>query len=177
MSRDDGFLVMDVSADIIRDPKWRLLQKHAPDRLGDAVIVYLATMGESWKAGRRVTVTSAWPTLLPLDDRVIEALQFVRLLDTKGLILLKTWRDWFETARKRRAKSRDRWNRYNETRHSRTDNDAVTARSQRGDDAVTASSVLPPVLPSDPPSKGLQGGMPLEGEMPFLRVVNPGKTA
>lgn len=175
MSRDDGFTVMDVSVDYVHDPKWRRLQRLAPDHVGTAFIAYTATMGASWKAGRRVSVVNAWPPLLAFDDAAIEALRHVCLLDRNGLIAIKTWRDWFETANKRREQSRERWARYNEARRARGESDADTARSQRGSDVVTASSV-PPVRPPVPP-EGLQGDTPLDGDAPRLSLVNPGKTA
>jgi hypothetical protein len=160
---------MDVSVDYANDPKWRSLQRHAPDHLGTAFIAYSATMCASWRAGRRVTVTNAWPPYLAFDDAAVEALKQVRLLDRTGLIALKTWRDWFETAYKRRESARERWRRHNENRNPRTDGDADTAGLPRGTNAVTASSV-PPVRPSVPPDTE-QGVTPLDGGPPRLGLV------
>lgn len=173
MSRDDGFAVMDVSTDFVSDPKWRRLQRHAPDHLGTAFIAYTATMGASWKAGRRVAVTNAWPPLVPFDDSAIEALRYVGLLDKNGLIAIKTWRDWFETANKRRETARDRWRRYNESRPPSTDNRADTARIPRGANADTASSVLPPVRPPEILNKAVDvgRGAPVIGPVKPLRSV------
>lgn len=150
VSRDDGFAVMDVSADIVNDPKWRLLAKYAPDRVAPAFMVYVATMGASWKAGRRVTVANSWPAVLPFDTLTEDALKHVGLIDGTGMVSLKTWREWFGTANKRRKVSRDRWSRANEHRRSRTDDRDDTALLPRGTHAVTATSVRPSVPPVRP---------------------------
>jgi hypothetical protein len=150
VSRDDGFDVMDVSTSIVHDPKFRKLQRHAPDHAGVAFTAYVSVMAESWKAGRRVSLEDSWPAFLPGDPAAIAALVHVGLLDSDGMVPLRAWRGWFDPARKRRKKSRDRWNRYNSKRdHPRTENDADTALVPRGDDADTATSV-PPVRSSRP---------------------------
>lgn len=172
MSRDDGFAVMDVSSDIVNDPKVRKLYRHAPDHAGSAFAAYIATMGESWKAGRRVTVDDAWPAFLAFDRVAVDALIHVGLLDARGRVTTKAWSGWFETARKRRETSRARWSRYNAKR------DADTTVGPRGSDVDTATSV-PPVRPSVPPAppEGSQGGTPLDDEPPRPILVNPGRTA
>lgn len=144
VSRDDGFAVMDVSSDIVNDPKVRKLYRHAPDHAGVAFIAYVATMGESWKQGRRMTIDDAWPAFLPFDKPAVEALVHVGLIDARGYVTAKAWRGWFEVALQRRSKSRDRWARYNAQRN------ADTTSGPRGSDAVTASSV--PSAPSVSPS-------------------------
>jgi hypothetical protein len=145
MSRDDGFPVMDVSTDIVNDPKVRKLYRHAPDHAGTGFVAYVGTLSESWKAGRRVTVDDAWPACVAFDKAAVEALIHVGLLDRTGRIPVKSWRGWFEAARVRREKSRERWRRYNEKR------DADTAEVPRGNHVGTATSV-PPVRPSVPPA-------------------------
>jgi hypothetical protein len=145
MSRDDGFVVMDVSTDIVNDPKVRKLYRHAPDHAGAGFAAYIATMADSWRAGRRVSVDDAWPACIPFDKPAVDALIHVGLLDRTGRIPVKSWRGWYEAARIRREKSRDRWRRYNEKR------DADTTDVPRGSDADTATSV-PPVRPSSLPT-------------------------
>lgn len=142
MSRDDGFAVMDVSVAFVDDPKWRKLLRHAPAQLGPAFIAYTATMGESWKAGRRVSVDDAWPALIPYSEDAVAALRHVGLLDSGGHVQSRAWRGWFGPAKARRDSFRDRWARANEKRR------AEAAQLPRGSDAVTASPV--PSVPSDP---------------------------
>jgi hypothetical protein len=154
VSRDDGFAVMDVSTDIVNDPKIRKLWRHAPDHAAAGFTAYVATLAESWKAGRRVTIDDAWPAFLTFDQAAVEALVHVGLLDSRGRVTAKAWGGWFESARKRRDQSRDRWARYNAKR------DAEATAVPRGSDGVTATSVLPSVRPSVPtepsslPSRG-----------------------
>lgn len=142
MSRDDGFAVMDVSTDIVNDPKIRKLFRVAPDHAGAAFIAYIATTAESWKAGRRVSVDDAWPAFLPFDKAAVEALVHVGLIDARGLVTVKAWRGWFEPALARRCKARERWARHNAKR------DADTTPVPRGSDVGTATSV--PFRPSVP---------------------------
>lgn len=150
MSRDEGFAIMDVSVDIANDPKVRKLFRHAPDHAPAAFMAYVATMGESWRSGRRVNVDDAWPPALPFSKPAIEALVHVELLDPAGTIPTRTWRGWFVVAQRRRTKARDRWARYNtEHRGSRTNGDDGTTPLPRGSDDGTATSV-PPVPPSRP---------------------------
>lgn len=143
MSRDDGFPVMDVSTDYVNDPKWRRLHRAHPELLLPSFMVFTATLAESWKAGHRVAVEESWPALVAFDPAVIEALQEAGFTDRRGFIVPKSWDGWFRPAFERRAKSRDRWKRYNEKR------DADTTEVPRGSDVSTATSV-PPVHPSVP---------------------------
>ena len=140
MSRIDGFAVMDVSTDIANDPKFRKLQRHAPDHSAAAFVGYVSTLAESWKAGRRVSVDDSWPAFLPFDKVAVDGLLHVGLLDNRGMIPVKAWRGWFEAARERRQKARERWARHNAKR------DADTAFIPRGNDVDTAASV--PSVPS-----------------------------
>lgn len=141
MSRDDGFAVMDVSVDIVNDPKIRKLYRVAPDHAGSAVVAYVATLGESWKAGQRVSVEDAWPAFLPFDAAAVEALKHVRLLESKGFVMFKAWKSWFTPAQTRREAIRERWRRANEKRAQSSTNDhADTASHNGGDSDATASS-------------------------------------
>lgn len=172
MSRSDGFAVMDVSTSIVHDPKFRQLHRERPDHVAPAFMAYVAVLGESWKAGRRVSVTEAWPAFLPFDPEVVASMVRVRLVERGGLPPRKAWDGWYRPAFERRVKSRDRWARYNAQRN------ADTASLPRGSDVSTASSVpsVPlPSVPSDP--TGLQGDTPLDGGPPRLSLVDPGKTA
>ena len=116
MSRDDGFAVMDVSTDLVNDPKVRKLYRHAPDHANVAVVAYIATMAESWKAGRRVSIDDAWPAFVPFNKAAVAALLHVGLLDGRGLVTTKAWRGWFDPARTRRDASREKWRRANDRR-------------------------------------------------------------
>jgi hypothetical protein len=156
MSRDDGFAVMDVAVDVTNDPKVRKLFRHVPDHAAVAFMAYIATMGESWRHGRRVNVDEAWPSALPFDRVAVDALMHVGLIDKRGTIPPKTWRHWFEVARERRSRSRDRWARYNAKR------DADTTPPPRGNDVGTATSVPSfrpsvPTVPSVRPSARARG--------------------
>lgn len=143
MPRDDGFAIMDVSTSICDDSKFRRLQRENPEHVAVGFTAYVATMADSWKAAKRVPIDDAWPAFLPFDGAVCDSLKRVGLLDSKGRVSPIAWRAWFEPARERRAKSRDRWTRYNAKR------DADTTVVPRGSDADTATSV-PSVRPSDP---------------------------
>lgn len=150
MSRSDGFPVMDVSTSICDDPKFRLLQRRNPAIVAVAFTAYIATVAESWRAGRRVSIDHAWPAFVPFDDAAKTALAGVGLLDRMGCVPQKAWRSWFDPANERRARSRERWARYNAQRN------AVTTPAPRGSDAATATSVpsvrtVPsvPTVPSD----------------------------
>ena len=136
---------MDVSTSICDDPKFRLLQRRNPEHVAVAFTAYVATIAESWRSGRRVSIDHAWPAFVPFHEAAKAALIDVGLLDRAGMIPVKPWRSWFDPANERRTKSRDRWTRYNAKR------DAVTALEPRGNDAGTATSVPPvPSVPSVP---------------------------
>jgi hypothetical protein len=175
MSRSDGFAVMDVSTSIVHDPKFRQLHRERPDHVAPAFMAYVAVLGESWKAGRRVSVTDAWPALLPFDAEVVVSMVRVRLVERGGLPPRKAWDEWYRPAYERRVKSRDRWARYNAHR------DAVTTDVPRGSDADTATSVPSVVLPSDPsvpPAPPGQHDVESSEQPPTpIRPVNPGRTA
>lgn len=106
MSRDDGFSVMDVSTDYHNDPKWRRLYRASPELLPVAFMAYTATVAESWKAGRRVTLEDAWPALLTYDPAVVSALTTAGFLDRRGLIVSRAWASWFDVAARRRQDRR-----------------------------------------------------------------------
>lgn len=148
MARSDGFAVMDVSTSICDEPKFRLLQRRNPELVAAAFTAYIATVAESWRSGRRVTIDHAWPAFLPFDEAVQPSLTDVGLLDRAGMVPAKSWRSWFDPANERRASSRVRWARYNAKRN------ADTASLPRGDDAATATSVrssrTAPSVPSEP---------------------------
>lgn len=140
MSRSEGFAVMDVSTSVCDDPKFRRLHRENPELVAVAFTSYIATMAESWRTGRRVTIDVAWPAFLAFDKAVVDALIRVGLLDARGLVASKAWRSWYLPAQDRRSKSRARWARYNANR------DADTTPPPRGSDADTATS--DPSVPS-----------------------------
>lgn len=145
VSRDDGFAVMDVSVDIVNDPKIRKLYRHSPDHAGVGFLAYVAVMGESWKAGHRVTIEDAWPAVLPFDPAVVDALVRVKLIDAKGFVSMKAWKSWFTPAESRREAARERWRRANEKRTNPSTIDSAvtaddTASSPRGSSDVTGAN-------------------------------------
>ena len=152
MSRDDGFTVMDVSTDIVNDPKVRKLYRVAPNHANTAFVAFIATLGESWKAGRRVRIDDAWPGYLPYDQDAVDALIAVGLLDRRGWLSLRAWEGWFGIAKTRREAARERWRRANEKRN------ADTAELPRGNGAGTyATRTVPsvPPVPSSPKTREL----------------------
>ena len=166
MSRDDGFAVMDVSVDLVNDPKVRKLFRHAPSHAAVAFMAYVATMAESWRAGRRVNVDEAWPSVLPFSRPAVDALISVGLLDRHGLVLLKTWRSWYEVARDRRSEHRQRWRRANEKRR------AESALLPRGNDDDTAPSYPIRSSPTVPPEGYTRGDSPKTARAP-IGLVKP----
>jgi len=180
MSRGDGFEVMDVSTGYVDDPKWRKLARYAPDQLGPAFIAYTATMAESWRVGRRVSIEDAWPALIPVSKPAIDALRHVGLLDSHDLVQSRAWRGWFGAAKARRDTYRERWARANEKRR------ADAALSPRGSDAVTAASPSVPSvsvpsvdtkeIPPPPAERGrrAKGTNPrANGQAPRAKAANP----
>jgi hypothetical protein len=171
VSRDDGFAVMDVSTDIVNDPKIRKLWRYAPDHASAAFTAYIATMAESWKAGRRVSVDDAWPAFLPFDQAAVEALVHVRLLDRTGRVTMKAWSGWFEPVLSRRMASRERWARANANRN------ADATGLPRGSDADTDANRSVPSSPSVPPVPDrLNNGLG-EETRDGPRLVKPGVSA
>lgn len=183
MSRDDSFEVMDVSTSIVNDPKVRKLWRHAPDHAGAAFTAYVATMAESWRAGRRVTVDDAWPPFMPFDKPAVEALVSVGLIDNRGMVNAKAWKGWFDPANERRRKARAKWKRANDKRHADAMGDGVTTgdtpESPRGTPAVTPSPA--PSVPSAPsvPPEGFTttSGSEDRGARPLALVDPAGRTA
>lgn len=145
MGKLDGFEVMDVSTAVVHDPKIRRLAREAPELLGAAFLAYMAVMAESWKAGERLTIQDAWPSFLPFDPAVVEKLRQVELLDVRGRVRPKPWREFFESAKKRREAARERWRRANENRTNKAEvngkDRAYTAKLPRGNRAYTAATV------------------------------------
>lgn len=148
MSRPDteGFSIMDVSTAILDDPKFLRLALHHPDCYADGVVAFMSVLARSWSKGRRVTTTEAWPVYRPYRQEVVDALIEERLVDRNGRVLPVSWREWFETAAKRRDATRER-NR-NSARAHRDRQRTVS------DDDTSVSALLPsvrPSVPTDPP--------------------------
>src|SRR5581483_6077678 len=102
MSRDEGFAVMDISVDIVNDPKVRRLFRERSDEAAPAFVAYVAMLGESWRAGRRVSIEDSWPAALPFVSDVVDALKHVKLIGARGFISARAWRGWFVPANARR---------------------------------------------------------------------------
>lgn len=171
MSREDGFPVMDVSVDIVNDPKIRKLYRISPEHAGAGFLAYMATLGESWKAGRRIPVEDAWPAVLPFDGVAVEAMIHVGLLDAKGLVSMNAWRGWFAPAQMRREAVRERWRRANAKRADSSTNDSgghdtVSARLPRGIRADTAAS----------PPRGSRADTAANHSVPFRTDSDPKET-
>lgn len=148
MSRPDteGFSIMDVSTAILDDPKFLRLALHYPELYAEGVVAFVACLSRSWSKGRRVTVTDAWPVYRPFRQEVVDAIIAERLVDKNGRVLPVSWREWFETAAKRREATRER-NR-NSARAHRDRQRTVS------DDHTSVSALLPsvrPSVPTDPP--------------------------
>ncbi len=151
MPRSDGFAIMDVSTSICDDPKFRLLHRQRPEHVTAAFMVYVAVLGESWKAGRRVSVTDAWPVAVPFDPEVVTSMIQVRLIERSGLPPRRAWDGWYAPARERRDQSRERWRRANENRRAVPHEDSDdTARLPRGQNDVPLPPSVPTVRPSVP---------------------------
>jgi hypothetical protein len=167
MNRLAGFAVMDVSTSILDDPKFRRIQRQAPELVATAFTAYLATMAESWRAGKRVSIDDAWPSILIYDAAADNVLREVGLLDAKGLPNSKAWRSWFQPAFQRRETLREKWRRANENR--RDDAAPEPPGNRRGNSGGTAAPVpsAPSVrpVPSEPsvPPVGARGARDDDG--------------
>lgn len=111
MARDAGFSIADVSVTIFEDTKVRLLVRRLQAQPGErntALLLYLATVLESWKAGRQVAASEALPLWMEEDAvPAIEALVAAKLLDEAECVPDDTWEAWYGTARDRRARLRE----------------------------------------------------------------------
>lgn len=175
MTRTDGFAVMDISSDVVNDPKFRKLQRSSPEHVAVAFTAYIATVGESWKAGRRVSIEDAWPAILPFDAGACEALRAAGLLDRNGYPTARSWNGWFTPARKRRDATRDRWRRANDKRLAESTNDSADAPLMpRGSHADTGAIPSVPSVPSVPgePREPSQ----VHARRPLSAVGSPGET-
>ena len=175
MTRDDGFTVMDVSTDYVNDPKWRKLYRQFPALLPAAFMAFTATMCESWKAGRRISIEEAWPVILPYDADVIAALASVGFLDRKGLISSRSWEGWFMPAFRRREAAREAGREGNARRWGK-DREAIGSRS--GGDPRTVPTVPIRSGPTVPPDRnGLYplDEQPKSGAFPPIGAVRPGR--
>lgn len=153
MSRPDtgeGFAVMDVSTAILDDEKFQQLSVQAPELYDPAFVGFMATLSRSWKKGRRVSVHDAWPKYRPLNTAAIEELIKVHLLDAKGCIPARPWREWFGPARKRRDESRERWRLAQQTRRERLKAESESPRAVSDDARSTPPSSPTTVRPSVP---------------------------
>lgn len=148
MSKGDGFAVMDVSTDLLDDPKFHRLQREDRYVYPVCVVAYLSVLSASWKAGKRVALDDCWPSLLFSWQPAITKASLIKvgLLDRRGMVPARVWADWFGPVSARRAAARERWRRANENRReprekfrSRRQKDRNEHDLPRGHRAVTAS--------------------------------------
>lgn len=179
MSRDDGFAVMDVSTDYVNDPKWRKLYRAHPELLPVAFLAYTATMCESWKAGKRVSIDEAWPIVLPFDGAVVAALREASFLDRRGLIIPHSWDGWFGPANRRREAARAAGREGNATRWGkRSGGDRVAIAEGSGGDPRTVPYRSVPSGPTVPPDRNgsyTVDEQPKSGTFPPIGAVRPGR--
>jgi hypothetical protein len=150
MGRTEGFDVMDVSTALLNDPKVKRLAREHPEQLTTGFMAYVATMADSWRHGERVTVDDAWPTYLAFDEPAVAALKAVQLLDARGRVTTSGWRGYFESARDRREKTRERWRRWNEAKAKKepASNGATNADTALGKRGANVGQTPPSVRPS-----------------------------
>jgi hypothetical protein len=164
VSRDDGFPVMDIRSDLVNDPKFKRLARHSPDHVAVAGWAYIATVGASWSTGQRVSIEDAWPGYLPFDQLAVDGLIHVGLLDSRGFVVPKTWRGWFEAAKARREEQRRKWRtaqRLHRESHGGVSDDSSVV--------TAASGIVVPSVPSvrkEPPNPPRGGGRRAEGTNP-----------
>ncbi len=131
---------MDVSVSIATDSKFRRIARgEHPERYAVAVTAYIGLLGQCWQEERRVPLVEGWPVLLEWDADVVAEMAAVGLIDAAGCIPEPTWTEWFEPARERRDRARER------ARQSYTG-----AARLREDYAQTTRSLRGPIRPSDP---------------------------
>ena len=160
MTRDDGVAVADLSTDYLNDPKWRRLCRANPDLFPPAVVAYTALVCESWKAGRRVTIEDAWPSILPYDAAIIAALRAVTFIDRRGMISTHSWDGWFGPAHRRREAARAAGRDGNARRWGpQSGSDRVAIGSGSGADPRTVPTVPFRSGPTVPSKKN--GGIPI----------------
>lgn len=154
MPKAEGFQRMDVATDIHTDSKFRRLARQHPDLLPAAFMAYIATLGESWAEGARMSVEDAWPVLVPFQPEVVHALVDVHLLDADGLIATETWDVWFGEVARRREQNRERWREYARSRrgvHADSPGESPPGRRAESGASVPIRSV--PINPP-PPKRG-----------------------
>jgi hypothetical protein len=108
MSRDDGFAIADISTSTLEDVKFRALWRtlNEPGTMSQAVVIYLATLLESWKSGERVCAEVAAPMWVANADTIASILSSVGLLDAQGMVPEHVWDNWFGPAYSRREEKR-----------------------------------------------------------------------
>lgn len=171
MTRDDGFTVMDLSTDYLNDPKWRRLHRAHPDLYPAAFVAHTATLCESWKAGRRVSIEDAWPAILPYDAAVVAALAGVGFIDRKGLVIARSWDGWFGPAHRRREAAREAGREGNARRWAK-DREAIGSRSG-GDPRTVPTVPTVPTRPSERIEVVSVDEQRTKGRFPPIGVVDP----
>jgi hypothetical protein len=183
VSRDDGFTVADMDTTFFADPKirnlWRMLGDES--RMARAVVLYLATVLESWRSGGRVLVTDSAPVWLPLDSELIEALKAAKLLDSNGRLPIRSWKSWHDPAQMRRDARRESGRLGGLRAKGQRSYSDATALLQRPDSDGVAKphpsvrTVRPTVRPGAPAREGeaVQGTNGRGGLVPLADLVTP----
>jgi hypothetical protein len=132
-------------------------------------VAYTAVLCESWKAGRRVTIEDAWPSILPYDAAIVAALRAVTFIDRRGMIATHSWDGWFGPAYRRREAARAAGRDGNARRWG---SDRVAIGSGSGADPRSYPSV-----PSGPTVPSKKNGIPINGpaEAGGFPPMRPGK--
>lgn len=135
MGRDDGFQNADISVRLLDDTKIRELLRNVPDETARlrAIVVYIATVLDSWGEGARVLAADAAPVWLSDRAAAIDALKAARLLDADGRVPGKAWEGWFGIAETRRADSRRKWREYKGAQRRRETEARVSGAESRAD--------------------------------------------
>jgi hypothetical protein len=151
MSRDDGFARADISVRLMRDRKFKRLEGLLrPGQAHAAMLLYLATVLDSWAEGDRIPVDEA-DGPVAASPLLVQALQRVRLLDDEGRIPEHAWESWFAPAQERRQ-ARVKAGRLGGLAKARNRAGEAVAGLQPSH-SVAAASLYPAIQPTSQPDQ------------------------
>lgn len=170
----DKFRRADINVALLDDPKFKRLWRVVRDQvvMNEAVVLYLATVLESWSNGERVSVDDAEPIWMVPSPGTVDHLKAVGLLDDDGRIPEATWRSWFGPAVERVAKRKDASAAANAARWGSDRNatalptESVSSPPSQAKPSNTKPSNTPP------PNQGLR----MNGTNPRAMGTNPRST-